>query len=194
MRFESPGFGGQRTPGGLGFLIDGRGWIVTNLAAVADATTATRAVLANGVACELSGVVAKDPKCGLAILKLRERPMQMTVLDLAAEGPRADDRGFLVGHPFNADFAFAPATVVAVLASTALPPGVRRRPAARTPRATPPGSNSPPRPRRRPPAARCWATAARCWASTARAAYRTNAATPCTCGTSAHCWKRRPKT
>lgn len=127
VRFEGPAIGAERATSGLGFLIDGRGWIATNLSAVEDATTATRAVLADGQRCPLAGIVAKDDQHGLAIVKLRELPKRMTFLDIAAtSGPQAGDRLFLVGHPYRADFIFTPATVAAVLKTAELPQSVRR--------------------------------------------------------------------
>jgi S1-C subfamily serine protease len=127
VRIEGPAIGMQIAASGQGFFINARGWIAVNLTAVEDATTATRAVLANGDRCELAGLVAKDEQRGLAIVKLREPPKRLAYLDIAAPGePQKGDRLFLVGHPYRADFIFAPAAVSAVIKTTDLPQGVKR--------------------------------------------------------------------
>ncbi len=101
---------------GAGFLIDDRGWVATNYHVIEHANSATIAVLANGMECRLAGVLAKAPEYDLAIVRLEERPFQLTLLDISYEGqPKLGAEVFAFGHPYGVDFSLSKGIVSRVV-------------------------------------------------------------------------------
>jgi S1-C subfamily serine protease len=82
VKFEMPLGIGHLMQYGTGFLIDKRGWIATNNHVLARITKDARVKLADGKRRELAGLVARAPQYDLAIVKLKEPPANLTVLDV----------------------------------------------------------------------------------------------------------------
>ncbi|MDZ7617063.1 MAG: serine protease [Patescibacteria group bacterium] len=127
VKLEVPIAGGTRVESGSGFIVDGRGWVVTNDHVIRNINSSARVRLADGMICQIEGIVARIPNCDLAILKLRERPYQLTMLDIhRAEPPRLGEHVFAFGHPYNADFSLSKGIVSRVLSTGELNDEARR--------------------------------------------------------------------
>lgn len=116
VKVEVPVAGGTRVESGSGFLVDGRGWIATNDHVITNITSSARVRLADGMVCQIEGIVARIPDRDLALLKLRERPYQMTLLDINRSDPaKLGEQVYAFGHPYNADFSLSKGIVSRVL-------------------------------------------------------------------------------
>jgi S1-C subfamily serine protease len=116
VKFEIPSGDGAGMTTGTGFLINEKGWVATNWHVIEDATTAARARMSNGATCALAGIVAKSPEHDLAIVKLAERPVQLTVLNIAFDGePELAADVLAFGHPMNEDFVVRKGAISTVL-------------------------------------------------------------------------------
>jgi hypothetical protein len=112
---------------GTGFLIDARGWIATNNHVLAHVTKDTRVKLADGQRFELEGLAARAPQHDLAIVKLREPPEALTVLDIYYEGKvPLGEEVYAFGHPYEAEFSLSKGIVSRVLSTAELPKSSRR--------------------------------------------------------------------
>jgi len=95
--------------------------VATNHHVIADATTDARVRLKNGMVFTIEGVVADAPERDLAIVKLVERPIDMTILDIGYQGkPRLGMQVFACGHPYNVDFSLSKGIVSRVLTTQEL--------------------------------------------------------------------------
>ncbi len=121
VKLEVPVAGGTRIESGCGFFVDGRGWIATNDHVIRNITSSARVHLADGMVCEIDGIIARVPDRDLALLKLRERPFQVTLLDLQRlEGAKLGEQVYAFGHPYNADFSLSKGIVSRVLTTAEL--------------------------------------------------------------------------
>lgn len=121
VKFEVPTAAGNQMEIGAGFLIDNRGWIATNNHVVAHATTASRVRMANGMQCRLGGIIARAPEHDLAIVKLEERPFQLTILDVRYNAtPRLGEMIYAFGHPYNLGFSLSKGIVSRVVTTAEL--------------------------------------------------------------------------
>jgi S1-C subfamily serine protease len=106
---------------GTGFIINDKGWIATNWHVVESATSQTVAVTDAGASYAIEGLVAKAPEHDLAILKLAERPFQLTTLDISySQQPAPGAEVFAYGHPHGEKFSLSRGIVSKVAISTDL--------------------------------------------------------------------------
>lgn len=113
VKFEMPLPGGMST--GAGFLVDNRGWVATNNHVASMLSTAARAKMSTGQKLELEGIVAVVPERDLAIVKLKELPSRMTLLDISYRNtPRVGMKVFAYGHPQGVDFSLSKGIVSGV--------------------------------------------------------------------------------
>ncbi len=118
--------GGTKRESGSGFFVDGRGWIVTNDHVIKNINSAARVRLADGMICQIEGVLARAPDRDLALLKLRERPYRITILDIhRPEGAKLGEQVYAFGHPYDADFSLSRGIVSRVLRTSELAEGAR---------------------------------------------------------------------
>lgn len=111
VKIEVP-LGGSGMSLGAGFFIDQRGWVATNHHVIANANSATRVLLADGTQCKVAGILADEPSQDLAILKLEDPPVKLTVLDISFRGdPELAEEVRACGHPHNLSFTFVNGTV-----------------------------------------------------------------------------------
>jgi hypothetical protein len=121
VKFEMPLGIGDLSQHGTGFMIDPRGWIATNNHLLARMTTATRAKLADGSRLEVDGIIARAPERDLAIVKLKEPPPDVTVLDIGHEGKvPLGEEVFAFGHPYETEFSLSKGIVSRVLTTAEL--------------------------------------------------------------------------
>lgn len=127
VKVEVPVAGGTKVESGSGFFVDGRGWIATNDHVIRNINSAARVRLAEGMICEIEGVIARVPDRDLALLKLRERPYRITVLDIHREAAaKLGEQVYAFGHPYNADFSLSKGIVSRVLNTGELNEGARQ--------------------------------------------------------------------
>lgn len=108
VKLEIPLEGGTVLQSGTGFLVNEKGWVVTNQHVVEEINTGAKARLADGTVCHIAGVVASAPELDLAVLALVERPLRLTVLDLSYErDPPLGTQVYAFGHPYNVDFSLS---------------------------------------------------------------------------------------
>ena len=118
VKFVMPLGIGDLAQYGAGFLIDGRGWVVTNNHVIARATTEARVKLADGKQLEIEGIVARAPQLDLAIVKLKDPPSDLTLLDIGYEGNVAlGEEVFAFGHPYDAEFSLSKGIVSRILST-----------------------------------------------------------------------------
>jgi len=116
VKFVMPLGIGNLTQYGTGFLIDPRGWIATNNHVIARITTDARVKLADGRHLELEGIVARMPQHDLAIVKLKDPPPELTLLDISFEQNLAlGEEVFAFGHPYDAEFSLSKGIVSRIL-------------------------------------------------------------------------------
>ncbi len=127
VKVEVPVAGGTRMESGSGFFVDGRGWIATNDHVIRNITSSARVRLADGMICQIEGIVARMPDRDLALLKLRERPYQMTLLDIHRSDPaKLGEQVYAFGHPYDADFSLSKGIVSRVLSTGELNEGAKQ--------------------------------------------------------------------
>lgn len=127
VKVEVPVAGGTKIESGSGFFVDGRGWIATNDHVIRNINSAARVRLAKGMICEVEGIIARVPDRDLALLKLRERPYQVTILDIRREATaQLGEQVYAFGHPYNADFSLSKGIVSRVLNTGELNDGARQ--------------------------------------------------------------------
>ena len=116
VKFEIPVPGGMSM--GTGFLIDERGWVATNNHVASQASTAARVKMYNGQKLELAGIIAIVPERDLAIVKLKELPTQVTLLDITyRDRPKIGTTVFAYGHPQGVEFSLSKGIVSRVLST-----------------------------------------------------------------------------
>ncbi len=116
VKFELPSELGNLMQSGTGFVINDRGWVATNHHLIARITKDARVKLADGTRLELAGIVARDPKRDLAIVRIANPRPHLGVLDIACDKtPPLGDQVFAFGHPYNADFSLSKGIVSRVL-------------------------------------------------------------------------------
>lgn len=99
--------GGNRVSIGTGFLINNRGWVATNNHVIKGLSTASRAEMYDGRQYTLAGIIAKAPDRDLAIVKLEDPPLRMTVMDISFRGnPELTSDVRACGHPHNLGLTF----------------------------------------------------------------------------------------
>ncbi len=127
VKVQVPVAGGAKVESGSGFFVDGRGWVATNDHVIRNINSAARVRLADGMECRIEGVLARVPDRDLALLKLAERPYQITVLDIRRESaPKLGEQVYAFGHPYNADFSLSKGIVSRVLDTSELNADARR--------------------------------------------------------------------
>ncbi len=109
---------GNLTQYGTGFLIDRRGWVATNNHVIARATTDARVEMVDGKQLEIEGIIARAPQLDLAIVKLKDPPADLTLLDIGYEGDIAlGQEVFAFGHPYDASFSLSKGIVSRILST-----------------------------------------------------------------------------
>jgi hypothetical protein len=132
VKFVMPLGIGNLTQYGTGFLVDGRGWIATNNHVITCITTEARVKLANGEELELEGIAARLPRHDLAIVKLKNPPSDLMLLDIGYDGrvPLGTEV-FAFGHPYDAEFSLSKGIVSRVLTTKEWASGSKRHSVAR---------------------------------------------------------------
>jgi S1-C subfamily serine protease len=103
---------------GSGFLVDGRGLVVTNFHVVFRARRAT-VVFANGRSLEVAGWAAVAPEKDLAVLRVRsEQPLP--TIPLRADLPRKGEAVVAFGAPLGLDFTVSQGIISALRTSEEL--------------------------------------------------------------------------
>ncbi|MFO0946228.1 MAG: trypsin-like peptidase domain-containing protein [Planctomycetota bacterium] len=106
---------------GTGFIIDSTALIATNYHVIREATSA-QVLFRDGNRYEVAGYRAVDKKSDLAILELKTRPVQVTVLPLSqSDAPPAGTGVLAVGHPAGFKFVVSQGIVSAVHKTSELP-------------------------------------------------------------------------
>ena len=115
VKFEMPRPDGSMITG-TGFLIDSRGWVATNHHVASMASTAARVKLNSGRKIEIEGIIALVPERDLAIVKLKELPSDLLLLDIGyRDMPKVGTRVYAYGHPLNNEFSLVEGIVSRVL-------------------------------------------------------------------------------
>lgn len=119
VRIELIDHSGSRS--GSGFIIDQRGWVATTYSLTRYATHAL-VVLPSGERFDIAGKIAESPEHGLTILKVRDAPAGLSVLELEQFAtPRPRMLAFVAGDTPR------PVAVQRLLAPAAIPPAARPR-------------------------------------------------------------------
>jgi len=114
VKFELPTPGGMTL--GTGFLINDRGWVATNNHVASQASADARVKMYTGQKLELAGIIAVVPERDLAIMKLKDLPTQVTLLDITyRDRPKIGTTVFAYGHPYGVEFSLSKGIVSRVL-------------------------------------------------------------------------------
>jgi S1-C subfamily serine protease len=116
--------GGQGAVLGSGFLIDKRGWVATNYHVIEKANSAIRCYMSDGKDYAVEGLLSQDKERDLAIIKMKDLPFQMTLLDTKTFGdPDVGTEIYCYGHPHGVDFSVSSGVVGRVCATDKLDDG-----------------------------------------------------------------------
>ncbi len=121
VKIEVPLEGGTVIQSGTGFIVDARGWIATNYHLIAQINDRAQVRFSDGQTYRLQGVVAEAPQYDLAILRLAEMPVRLTVLDISYDRtPELGLEVYSLGHPYNVDFSLSRGIVSRILTTAEL--------------------------------------------------------------------------
>jgi hypothetical protein len=121
---------GQEISSGTGFLVDGKGTLVTALHVILpkrDVVGSVEALDADGKTWEVEGVTASDSSVDLAVLKLEKVPEGARPLGLAGDGlPVRGAKVLVLGHPQGFQFVATDGMVGATHKTDHLPEQLRQ--------------------------------------------------------------------